>query len=134
MHRNSSVLPTRSVYPAGATHAMSGIAEAFLDGIPMPVISGGIRRDTGKSYQLHDIDQIALMKNVTKGAWLVEHHRDIVPVLFKAYQIAVNGVPGPVFVKIPGNHPLHEVRLPAEFFRGVHQNLYGSHRPGTIRS
>jgi acetolactate synthase I/II/III large subunit len=102
--RTGSNVGTLVIVPAaGATHAMSGIAEAFLDGIPMLVISGGIRRDTGMSYQLHDIDQIALMKNITKGAWLVEHHRDIVPVLFEAYQTALNGVPGPVFVEIPVN-------------------------------
>jgi acetolactate synthase-1/2/3 large subunit len=102
--RTGNSVGTLVIVPAaGATHAMSGIAEAFLDGIPMLVISGGIRRDTGKSYQLHDIDQIALMKNITKGAWLVESHCDIVPVLFEAYQTAVNGVPGPVFVEIPVN-------------------------------
>lgn len=102
--RTGNSVGTLVIVPAaGATHAMSGIAEAFLDGIPMLVISGGIRRDTGKSYQLHDIDQVALMRNITKGAWLVEHHRDIVPVLFEAYQTAVNGVPGPVFVEIPVN-------------------------------
>jgi acetolactate synthase I/II/III large subunit len=102
--RTGNSVGTLVIVPAaGATHAMSGIAEAFLDGIPMMVISGGIRRDTGKSYQLHDIDQVALMKNITKGAWLVEHHRDIVPVLFQAYQTAINGVPGPVFVEIPVN-------------------------------
>src|SRR5450631_4039374 len=38
---------------AGFTHASSGIGEAFLDGIPMLVITGGIRTDTGKQYQLH---------------------------------------------------------------------------------
>ena len=42
---------------AGVTHAMSGIAEAFLDGIPMLIISGGIRSDISSSFQLHGWDQ-----------------------------------------------------------------------------
>ena len=41
---------------AGITHAMSGIGEAFLDGIPMLVISGGIRTDVPFRYQLHELD------------------------------------------------------------------------------
>jgi acetolactate synthase I/II/III large subunit len=123
--RTGNSVGTLVIVPAaGVTHAMSGIAEAFLDGIPMLVISGGIRRDTGMSYQLHDIDQIALMKNVTKGAWLVEHHRDIVPVLFEAYQTAVNGVPGPVFVEIPVN---------LQLFRGEVDTL-PAYRPKTVIS
>src|SRR5450759_2515190 len=40
---------------AGLTHAMSGIGEAFLDGIPMLVISGGTRTDVPFRYQLHDL-------------------------------------------------------------------------------
>jgi len=86
---------------AGLTHAASGIGEAFLDGIALLVISGGIRRDTGRRYQLHDIDQHALLKPITKGAWLVRSHREIIPTIFEAYRIATSGEPGPVYVEIP---------------------------------
>ena len=56
--RTSDSVGTLVIVPAaGTTHAMSGIGEAFLDGIPMLVISGGIRRDSGKSFQLHQIEQ-----------------------------------------------------------------------------
>ena len=44
---------------AGITHAMSGVGEAYLDGIPMLIISGGIRTDMAQSFQLHDVDQQA---------------------------------------------------------------------------
>ncbi|HXQ64483.1 MAG TPA: thiamine pyrophosphate-binding protein, partial [Steroidobacteraceae bacterium] len=86
---------------AGLTHAASGIGEAFLDGIALLVISGGIRRDTGRRYQLHDIDQHALMKPLTKGTWLVRSHREIISTIFEAYRIATSGEPGPVYVEIP---------------------------------
>lgn len=88
---------------AGTTHAMSGIGEAFLDGIPMLVISGGTRTDSGKAYQLHALDQISLVKNITKSAFLVHHHKDIIPTIYKAFHIATNGEPGPVFIEIPAN-------------------------------
>jgi acetolactate synthase I/II/III large subunit len=86
---------------AGLTHAASGIGEAFLDGIPMLVISGGIRRDTGRRYQLHDVDQHAMLKPLTKGTWPVRSHREIVPAIFEAYRVATSGEPGPVYVEIP---------------------------------
>ncbi len=86
---------------AGVTHAASGIGEASLDGIPMLVIAGGIRRDLGRAYQLHDMDQHALLAPITKGRWRVERHADVVPVIYEAYRLATSGEPGPVFVEIP---------------------------------
>ncbi len=86
---------------AGVTHAISGIAEAFLDGIPMLVISGGIRRDTGHRYQLHDIDQLAMLAPVTKAAWRIERHEDVIPTVYEAARLATSGEPGPVFIEIP---------------------------------
>ncbi len=88
---------------AGVTHAASGIGEAFLDGIPMLVIAGGIRRDLGRAYQLHDMDQHALLAPITKGRWRVERHADVMPVLYEAYRLATSGEPGPVFIEIPVN-------------------------------
>ena len=88
---------------AGVTHAASGIGEAFLDGIPMLVIAGGIRRDLGRAYQLHDMDQHALLAPITKGRWRVDRHADVVPVIYEAFRVATEGEPGPVFVEIPVN-------------------------------
>lgn len=100
--RTSASIGALVIVPAaGATHALSGIAEAFLDGIPMLVISGGVNRSSGKSYQLHQWDQQSLMENVTKRSFLVAGHKDVVPTIFEAYNIAVSGEPGPVFVEIP---------------------------------
>ncbi|HJV49818.1 MAG TPA: thiamine pyrophosphate-dependent enzyme [Noviherbaspirillum sp.] len=88
---------------AGFTHAASGIGEALLDGIPMLIFSGGIRTDTGKRYQLYDIDQMALAKPLTKAAFRVLRHEDVVPTIFEAYRIATSGEPGPVLIEIPVN-------------------------------
>ncbi len=88
---------------AGVTHAASGIGEAFLDGIPLLVIAGGIRSDSEFGYQLHEMDQHALLKPITKKTWKIEKHEDIVSTLFEAYSLATSGEPGPVFVEIPVN-------------------------------
>ncbi len=81
----------------------AGSARAFLDGVPMLVISGGPRTDTPHRYQLHQMDTHRFMGGLTKATFRVERQEDVVPILFRAYEIAVSGEPGPVFVEIPVN-------------------------------
>lgn len=88
---------------AGVTHAMSGIGEAFLDGVPMLVITGAPRTDVKFGYQLHGIDQQRVVDGIVKRSWKVLRHEEIVPVIFEAYRTAVNGFPGPVLVEVPVN-------------------------------
>ncbi len=92
---------------AGLTHAMSGIGECYVDGIPLLVISGGTRTDKKFGYQVHEIDQSGLAGSVVKRAWRVTQQRDVVPVIFDAYHTAVKGVPGPVLVEIPADVQLY---------------------------
>ncbi|MDX1407491.1 MAG: thiamine pyrophosphate-binding protein [Saprospiraceae bacterium] len=102
--RTSDAIGTLVIVPAaGTTHAMSGIGEAFLDGIPMLIISGGTRTDSGRHYQLHQIDQRTLVEGITKAYFLVERHADVIPSIYQAFQIATSGEPGPVFVELPVN-------------------------------
>ncbi|MGE5760670.1 MAG: thiamine pyrophosphate-binding protein [Gemmatimonadota bacterium] len=88
---------------AGLTHALSGIAEAFLDNVPLLVLGCGIRRDFPKAYQLHDVDQLAVARPVTKAAWSIERGEDLYPELRRACALARAGVPGPVMVEVPVN-------------------------------
>ena len=54
--RLSSSIGTLVIVPAaGLTHAASGIGEAFLDGIPMLILTGGVRTDSGRRYQVHQM-------------------------------------------------------------------------------
>lgn len=100
--RTTDTIGTCVIVPAaGVTHAASGIAEAYLDGIAMLVISGGVRSDTGRAYQLHDMDQHSLLRPITKATFKVSSHADVVPTIYEACRIAISGVPGPVFVEIP---------------------------------
>lgn len=111
--RTSDSIGTLLVVPAaGITHAASGIGEAHLDGVPMLVISGGVRTD-GMNYQLHDMDQHGVLKPITKATFKVEAQADIITTLYKAYDIALEGEPGPVFVEIPVNIALFKAECPA---------------------
>ena len=116
--RTSGEIGTLLIVPAaGVTHAASGIGEAFLDGVPMLVICGGIRTDSDKSYQLHEMDMHTLLAPITKKTFKTETHEEIVPAIYQAYRIATGGEPGPVFVEIPVNLQLFpgEVTRPGPF-------------------
>ena len=101
---------------AGLTHAMSGIAEAWMDNIPMLVLGCGIRTDTGHGYQLHDVDQAAMVAPVTKGQLRPASGAELYGTIRKACRLACEGVPGPVFVEVPANLYLftHDVDLEAQ--------------------
>ncbi len=110
--RTSSSVGVVNVVPgAGITHCLSGVAEAYLDGIPLVVLACGIRNDTGRAFQLHDIDQLALLRPVTKACLKPASPDDIYRVVREAFDLARAGTPGPVAVEIPANFYLlmHEV-------------------------
>jgi hypothetical protein len=72
-----------------------------MDGVAMLVLACGIRRDTGRAYQLHDVDQHAIVRSVTKRTWLVGRGEDIYPTIREACAVARAGTPGPVMVEVP---------------------------------
>lgn len=102
--RASGEMACVNVVPgAGLTHALSGIAEAFMDNVPMLVLGCGIRRDSGKAYQLHDVDQSAIVGPVVKGTFRPTDAEEVYSTIRNACQLARTGAPGPVFVEIPAN-------------------------------
>lgn len=107
--RASGRLACVNVVPgAGLTHALSGIAEAFMDNIPLLVLGCGIRQDIRQAYQLHAIDQLAVARPVTKAAFRIERGADLYPELRRACALARAGSPGPVMVEIPVDLYLHQ--------------------------
>ena len=114
--RSSGMLAAANVVPgAGLTHALSGIAEAYLDNIAMLVLACGIRRDTGKAFQLHGVDQLAIARPVTKAQFLIEKGADLYATIRRACRIARAAPAGPVFVEVPAEHYIfrHDVDLDA---------------------
>lgn len=93
----------------GGINAMTGVAGAYLDSIPMMVISGQVRYDTfSKSTGLplralgdQEFDVTTSAKNMTKYAEIVTRARDIRKIMEKAYHLMLTGRPGPVWIDIP---------------------------------
>jgi acetolactate synthase-1/2/3 large subunit len=112
--RSSGKLGCVNVVPgAGLTHAISGIAEAFLDGIPMLVLGCGVRSDSGMAYQLHDVDQTSMVRPVTKAQLRPASGAEIYATIRRACAIARRAPAGPVFVEVPVDQYLfrHEAEL-----------------------
>ena len=95
VYRASGQVGVLMVVPAaGLTHAMSGIGEAYLDGIPMLVISGGVRTDLEQGFQLHEVDQQALMRTLTKATFKIESYDEAVATVYRAWRTANCAVGG----------------------------------------
>lgn len=88
---------------AGLTHALSGITECFLDQIPLLVLLCGIRKDTGKAFQLHEIDQAAMVRPVSKRVFQPQTHSELYTCLLSACSLAKQAPCGPVVVEVPAN-------------------------------
>ena len=102
--RATDTIGVLAIVPAaGITHALSGVGEAFLDGVPMLIVSGGVRTDMKQSFQLHDVDQQGIMRPLTKAQYRIERYEDAIPIVYEAYKTAVSGDPGPVFIEVPAN-------------------------------
>jgi acetolactate synthase-1/2/3 large subunit len=102
--RSGAGVGVANVVPgAGVTHCLSGVAEAYMDTVPLVVLTCGIRNDTGKAYQLHDIDQLAVLAPVTKAALRVERAEELYATVRHAFDVARRDAPGPVAVEVPAN-------------------------------
>jgi acetolactate synthase-1/2/3 large subunit len=102
--RASGRMACANVVPgAGLTHALSGIAEAFLDQVPMLVLGCGVRQDTGRAFQLHDVDQAAIVAPVVKGTFRPRSGEDLYGEIRSACALARRAPPGPVFVEVPAD-------------------------------
>lgn len=91
----------------GATNTLTGIASAWLDSIPVLIITGQVQRKdraSGKGVRqlgFQEIDTVGIVKNITKYSATVDEPSDIVYCIDKALHIAKSGRPGPVLIDIP---------------------------------
>lgn len=85
----------------GATNAITGIATAYMDSIPMVVISGQVQSHLIGTDSFQETDMVGISRPVVKHSFLVKHPQDIPVMIKKAFYIATSGRPGPVVVDIP---------------------------------
>ena len=85
----------------GATNAVTGIADAFLDSIPLVVITGQVPTALIGSDAFQEADTVGISRHCTKHNYLVKDPADLAATIDEAFQIATTGRPGPVLIDIP---------------------------------
>ena len=85
----------------GATNAITGIATAYMDSIPLVVISGNVPSHLIGSDAFQETDMIGCSRPIVKHSFLVRSIDEIPKVMKKAFHIARSGRPGPVVVDVP---------------------------------
>ncbi len=106
----------------GATNAVTGIADAFLDSIPMVVITGQVPTPLIGTDAFQEADTVGITRHCTKHNYLVKEPADLKPTIEEAFRIATTGRPGPVVVDIPKDV---QIAIPTEHESTVPP---GSHR------
>ena len=108
----------------GATNAITGIATAFMDSIPMVVISGQVTRDAIGSDAFQETDMIGVSRPVVKHSFLVQNAADIPSTVKKAFYIATTGRPGPVVIDIPKDVTDPGEKFPYEYPETIKMRSY----------
>jgi len=85
----------------GATNAITGIATAYMDSIPMVVISGQVQSHLIGTDSFQETDMVGISRPIVKHSFLVRTASEIPETIKKAFYIATTGRPGPVVVDIP---------------------------------
>ena len=85
----------------GATNTVTGIASAYLDSIPMVVITGQVNTSLIGNDAFQEVDIVGITRPCTKHNYLVKDLKDLARTIKEAFYIASTGRPGPVLVDIP---------------------------------
>ena len=92
----------------GVTNAVTGIATAYMDSIPLVVISGQVPSHAIGLDAFQEVDTVGITRPCTKYNILVSSPEGIAPAIKKAFHVAVSGRPGPVLVDIPKDVTMQE--------------------------
>ncbi len=95
----------------GATNTVTGIATAYMDSIPMVVISGQVPSTAVGTDAFQETDMVGVSRPIVKHSFIIKDPREIPEVIKKAFYIAETGRPGPVVIDIP-----KDMTNPAEKF------------------
>ena len=85
----------------GATNAVTGVATAYMDSIPMIVITGQVPKHLIGNDAFQEVDSVGITRPIVKHNFLIKDVRDIADVFKKAFHVATTGRPGPVVIDIP---------------------------------
>ncbi|NCA71330.1 MAG: acetolactate synthase 3 large subunit [Sphingobacteriia bacterium] len=120
----------------GATNAVTGIATAYMDSIPMVILTGQVPIPVIGSDAFQEVDTVGITRPCVKHNFLVKDVRDLAVTIRKAFFIATSGRPGPVVVDIPKDVTDPNIKIPYVYPREIKLRSYNpvsKGHPGQIR-
>jgi acetolactate synthase-1/2/3 large subunit len=108
----------------GATNAVTGIATAHLDSIPLVVITGQVTSKFIGTDAFQEVDAIGCTRPCVKHNFMVKSVDEIATVMRKAFYVATTGRPGPVVVDIPKDFTAPNIKIPYEYPKEVSMRSY----------
>ena len=108
----------------GATNAITGIATAYMDSIPLVVISGNVPSwATGTDF-FQETDMIGVSRPIVKHSFMVQSVEDIPSIMKKAFMLANSGRPGPVVIDVPKDMTAPTEKYPFEYPESIRLRSY----------
>lgn len=108
----------------GATNAVTGIATAYMDSIPMVVITGQVATANIGSDAFQEVDSVGITRPCVKHNFLVKDINDLAETIKKAFYVATTGRPGPVVVDVPKDITDPNIKIPYIYPESVHMRSY----------
>ncbi|MBN3493231.1 acetolactate synthase 3 large subunit [Vibrio neptunius] len=108
----------------GATNTVTGIATAYMDSIPMIVISGNVPNNLIGNDAFQECDIVGVSRPIVKHSFLVKKAEDIPEIMKKAFYISTTGRPGPVVIDLPKDVMNPQIKLPYEYPTSIAMRSY----------
>ncbi|MFP4155801.1 MAG: acetolactate synthase 3 large subunit [Halothiobacillaceae bacterium] len=108
----------------GATNAVTGIATAHMDSIPMVVFTGQVATHMIGNDAFQEVDSVGITRPCVKHNFLVKDVRDLAETIKKAFYVATSGRPGPVLVDVPKDVTDPKVKIPFSYPATVRMRSY----------
>ncbi len=108
----------------GATNAVTGIATAHLDSIPMVIISGQVGTPVIGSDAFQEVDMVGITRPCVKHNFLVKNLADLAETMKKAFHVATTGRPGPVVVDVPKDITDPSIKIPYVYPKTIEMRSY----------
>ncbi len=108
----------------GATNAVTGIATAYMDSIPLVVISGQVSLPVIGSDAFQEVDMIGITRPCVKHNFLVKDVTKLAETIKKAFYVATTGRPGPVVIDVPKDITAPHIKVPYKYPKKVSIRSY----------
>ncbi|CAG9428075.1 acetolactate synthase 3 large subunit [Providencia alcalifaciens] len=108
----------------GATNAITGIATAYMDSVPMVVLSGQVASSLIGNDAFQECDMVGISRPIVKHSFLIKHAKEIPETIKKAFYIAASGRPGPVVIDFPKDTVNPAAKYPYRYPESVSLRSY----------